>query len=254
MDTLTTIAPILVGKTLNQLKKVPALMRLTESQEPVVREFNDVSTANQWYQWLKPATEIWVQPPTPDTEKIVESNKPLSNEPLEDLAKQTTQKDGEQLNTQNKKPKSECFIAIGSLRNASSISTVARNYAGVINCCASEFNKEYPQLNEKDGLIPVFPILNFHDINEPELRSESLDAAYEFAYSIKNANTGKDVLIHCSMGASRSVAVAIFILGVYYRKHDYDYWLNVIRLQRPYINPSLALRQRIIFEWTSTNR
>jgi len=244
MDTFTTIAPILAGKTLSQFKKVPAFMRLTEPQEPVLREFNDVSTASQWIQWLKPATEIWIQPPTPN---CVETNKPLSNESLEDLTKQ-------QLNTQNKKPKSECFIAIGSLRNASSISTVANNYAGVINCCASEFKKEYPQLDEKDGLIPVFPILNFHDNNEPELRSESLDAAYEFAFSIKNANIHKDVLIHCSMGASRSVAVAIFILGVYYHKHDYDYWLNVIRLQRPYINPSLALRKRIILEWTLTNR
>ena len=76
---------------------------------------------------------------------------------------------------------------------------------------------------------------------------QKLESAYELAVQARQFEC--NVLVHCSMGASRSVAVAIYILGRVYSKHDYDFWLDVVRMQREFINPSLKLRELVTQFW-----
>ena len=51
------------------------------------------------------------------------------------------------------------------------------------------------------------------------------------------------------MGASRSVAVAIYLLGRLFRSFDYAMWYEVVQKQRPFVNGSLTLHRQVMEAW-----
>jgi predicted protein tyrosine phosphatase len=206
------LGPVVAGKGAGCMYRRLAGSRAAHS--PTRRE-TQVSSLCQAWQWACGATDIWFKPEPFGAELVSEKSPHCS------------------------------FISIGSLNNAFDADVLDR-YHGVINCCgAGECPAAYFASSH-----PKYVQVQMDDVNSVETAAADWDAAYALACDAADAGD-TTVLIHCSMGASRSVAVAIYILGRYSLRYDYDHWLRVIQLQRPYVNPSLALRRTVVDLWKS---
>ena len=139
-------------------------------------------------------------------------------------------------------------ISIGSARNATVMGPEEFDY--VINCCPGDISVRHPR-------VRVLDLADTDDVSLDSVRdglSSILEDVRSILRKVGDAGTpGGRILCHCWMGASRSVAVAIYILCVIQgpRTHaatpeaEFDTWYADFKLCRPCINVSVRLRQEV---------
>ena len=132
-------------------------------------------------------------------------------------------------------------ISIGSYRNAWAMEQ--SDFDCVINCCPLE---------------GIAPSVNAHSVFLADTDDVSLDPVLPFLDSViadvrrvLSTNEGR-ILCHCWMGASRSVAVAIYLLCRIYGTHAYPsvdaafmHYYNAFKRCRPCINVSVQLKNEV---------
>ncbi len=135
-------------------------------------------------------------------------------------------------------------IYIGSAINASHYGTLKnRDIAMVINMTHEISN--YFQKNIEYNRFPVY------DDNTQSIKQYLLKA-YDKIIMFQLNNHGKNILVHCFMGASRSASVVIYYLM---KKHGYTLNDAIIfcRNKRALINPTILFYEEL-FELDQHNR
>jgi hypothetical protein len=173
------------------------------------RREGTVSTVRQWLQWIRAPTDIWY------AGECDNGGRCTDQVPM------------------------WCLL-VGSSFNAAAAS-VWDEFGGVVNCCPQEFRPDAVPCQTR------YVEIQLCDTNDATLDLRQLDAAFDLLQrTIKEKSR---LLVNCHMGASRSVAVAIYLLGRHYGRFDYEFWRNLVGRQRQHINVSIALRNAVVDAW-----
>ena len=121
-------------------------------------------------------------------------------------------------------------IYVGSAFNASHYNTLQDLDIGLIINITSEISNQYPD-KIKYKKYPLY------DNNKQSIKTH-LENAYKNIIKYQSNNIDKNILVHCFMGASRSVSVIIYYLMC---KHNYSVHdaIIFIKKKREIINPTL---------------
>lgn len=136
-------------------------------------------------------------------------------------------------------PVTKASLSIGSSRNADTMD--ANDYDMAVNCAPSEIKFSHTRLVEID----------LKDTNDVTLDYEQLDALLADVKPLLVKQQSR-ILVNCWMGASRSVAVACFLLAAIYgptkrdAAADFDFFYRECRKFRPSVNVSVRLREQAI--------
>lgn len=129
-------------------------------------------------------------------------------------------------------------IYVGSAFNAANYGQLDRRNIGLIINVTREISSYYPDYfvyrqypiydDNKESIMPYFD----------QVYTDIVD------YKSNPDNCGKGVLIHCYMGASRSVTVLLYYL-IKNKRMKYDEAVEFIRTKRGIINPSLKFADEL---------
>ncbi|ARF11107.1 dual specificity phosphatase [Hokovirus HKV1] len=129
-------------------------------------------------------------------------------------------------------------IYLGSAINASCKSTIDNyNISLIINVTAEISNKFESDIDYKT--------YNLYDNNEHTIEDE-LEDAYKTIIESQMKGDGKNILIHCFMGLSRSVTVILYYIMRCKRLPNGDYYnykdaLELIKQKKPDVNPTFRM-------------
>lgn len=145
-------------------------------------------------------------------------------------------------------PDSGATVSIGSACNAAMLTPEKFDY--VINCCPSDITVNHPCVRTLD-------LADTDDVSLAPVRAELERISFEVA-SMFRARGDADahaprILCHCWMGASRSVAVAIYLLCMVYGPltkegtplAEFHRWYADFKTRRPCINVSVRLMHEV---------
>lgn len=136
-------------------------------------------------------------------------------------------------------PVTKASVSIGSSRNADTMDP--NDYDMVVNCAPSEIKISHTRLKE----------LDLRDDNKVVLDFDELHALLAEVKPLLTQQQSR-IMVHCWMGASRSVAVACFLLAAIYgptkrnAAEDFDFFYHECRKFRPSVNVSVRLRDQAI--------
>lgn len=157
-------------------------------------------------------------------------------------------------------PDSGATVSIGSARNAAMMKAEEFDY--VINCCPREIAVNHPCVRTLD-------LADTDDVSLAPVLGDLQRICTEVSSMLRTGGgTGGDaggdaggeagaraprILCHCWMGASRSVAVAIFVLCMVYGpvtkdgtpSAEFHYWYSDFKTRRPCINVSVRLMNEV---------
>lgn len=140
-------------------------------------------------------------------------------------------------------------LYLGSAFNAGCYYTLMRYNIGLIINVTNEISNYYPQYFQYKN-IPIKD--NNKDSIQPYLNN-----IYENIVEYRNNNPNKKILIHCFMGASRSVSVMTFYImkkGMLDQKPiNFDEALEIIKTKRDIANPSFKLAKDVIIQCSDKN-
>lgn len=127
-------------------------------------------------------------------------------------------------------------IYLGSAFNASCNSTMKNNNIELIINLTTDISNYF----EKDFIYKNYPL---HDNNKDSIK-QYLDKAYQEILDFQEKNNGKNIFIHCFMGASRSASIVIYYL---IKKYEYtiDDAIIFIKNKREVVNPTVLFYKEI---------
>jgi hypothetical protein len=115
----------------------------------------------------------------------------------------------------------------------------------VVNCAIELQPNEYNPTPPADTIYIPLRDNNFVRLQETRLR-DAARAIISACTTVKGDARHVNALIHCSWGASRSVAVCIWLLHHLVNKNaTVDEWYDIIRSARPSVNMSVRLRKEL---------
>jgi protein phosphatase slingshot len=129
-------------------------------------------------------------------------------------------------------------IYIGSAYNAASFQTLIDNNIATIVNVTCEIRNYFP-----DNF--TYHRFMIYDDNKSSI-AKYLDESYQIIKNEQKKNNG-NILIHCFMGASRSVSIVMYYLAKEYNM-NFDEALNHIKNIRPFINPTFRYTKDLISE------
>lgn len=227
------LAPMLANKG---AKRVMEKVGIAKPPTPTRREFDDVSNWQQKVQWISGATEIWYERERPSTQ-------PPDDHPDNHPDNHPESQSKRQSKSPVKRPVDHlCVLSIGSSFDLAA-SDVWTKYAGVINCCPNQYSRTDAPHDD------LYTEITVDDVNDAELDADQLEAAFTMLRG--SLDDDRDLLVNCQMGASRSVAVSIYLLGRLHGDFDWEKWRDIVRTQRTHINVSLALKASVERAWTA---
>ena len=141
-------------------------------------------------------------------------------------------------------------IYLGSAYNAASISTLKRLNINVIINATTEIRNYFP-----DDF--TYYKYSLYDNNECSI-NKYLEDSFNTIKHHQN-NTSGNILIHCFMGASRSVSIVINYIMKTVKHNDgtnytFDEALQFIKNKRPIVNPTHKLAGEIIIHNGGSNK
>jgi dual specificity MAP kinase phosphatase len=121
-------------------------------------------------------------------------------------------------------------IYLGSAFNASHYDTLMDKNIGFIINMTSEISNYY----ENEILYKKYPLYD----NNKESIKQYFEDAYEKIILFQSNNPSKNILVHCFMGASRSVSIVIYYLM---KKHKMNLNDSIVFLKnkREIVNPTI---------------
>jgi hypothetical protein len=137
-------------------------------------------------------------------------------------------------------PDTGSSLSVGSSYNAAYLSSAPGDFDMVINCCPSELTVTHPRVREVD----------LRDSNTVTLDGQQMETLAAEVAGVM-ALPKQRVLIHCWVGASRSVAVAAYICCRLYGPtmdpvEDWDYFYADFQKARPSISVSKQLKAQTL--------
>ena len=137
-------------------------------------------------------------------------------------------------------PVSKATMSIGSAKNAAQMEPADFDY--VINCCPSDITISHVRVRE----------LDLNDTNTVRLEKVAvqLDEILREVRDVLRHERSR-ILCHCWMGASRSVAVATYILCTIYgptmgsAEQDFNHFYSEFKKHRKCISVSTTLKQQV---------
>jgi protein-tyrosine phosphatase len=135
-------------------------------------------------------------------------------------------------------PDTGSTLSIGSSYNAAYLRH--GDFDMVINCCPSEIRVTHPRVHE----------LNLRDTNHVTLDGATMETLTQEIESVM-ALPNQHVLVHCWVGASRSVAVTAYVCCRLYGPtmdpvEDWDFFYKEFKKCRPSISVSTQLYGQVI--------
>lgn len=132
------------------------------------------------------------------------------------------------------------IIFIGSYEDAQDLNFLKkRNVVGIVNCAAE---------------LPAYynTALHYLKVNLYDVPHQDILGSLEKVYGFIEQNLKKgNILVHCAMGKSRSVAIVIGYLMLKFPSLSYDYLLKYIKSRRSVANPNEGFKRQLLTLETS---
>ena len=134
-------------------------------------------------------------------------------------------------------------IYLGNVLNASNDSIITKlNITAILNI-TEEIPNYYGDEINYPGIYN--DKINYHTVRIKDINNGDISTEFKGIIDFFNNNKDKNILIHCFMGASRSVIVTILYLIHYHKMTPIDA-LNYIKDRRNNINPNKLFYDQIL--------
>ena len=130
-------------------------------------------------------------------------------------------------------------------------------YLGDSLAAANEtFLKEYnitTVINCAQELVSEYQEIKFLELTLSDFLDQKILPKFEIAYKFIKINSENNILIHCSLGMSRSASLVIFYL-IKEKRWDYDTCYAYTKERRPIIDPNPGFEQQLREYYNKTIR